>query len=120
MAEVATRLTPDEKIKRARAGYEEAMRGNVERGLAEAFADDVVWHFLRTEVRGKQKVLQLMASSMPRGKGPSLEIEDVLAGEKYVAVLFGPHAGETRLIHVARVNDQGKISEGWASEIPTA
>src|ERR1700681_1008110 len=118
MANAPTRLTPDEKIKRARAGYEEARRGNVERGLGEAFADDVVWHFSGKEVRGRQTVLALMAGSMPGGKGPSLEIEDVLAGEKYVAVLFGPHAGGTRQIHFARINDQAKISEGWASEIP--
>lgn len=112
-----SKLTPEDKIRRARTGYEAAGRGDI-KGLADGFADDIVWHSFGGEIRGKQKVLEFMTGSVPGGKSSRLEIQDVLAGDEHVAVIFGPNIQESRLIHLARVNADGKISEGWTSDVP--
>jgi ketosteroid isomerase-like protein len=123
MQEQRTRLSPAEKIARAREAYEAFSQGDLQK-VAESWTEGITWH-LRGSTRyggdhhGRDAIFQLL-SQLPQDFDEfKLEIHDILANDQHVVALLNQTAvrhGETYsgpVVHVHHVDDEGMIDETW-------
>lgn len=119
MAEAKKKVTIEERIARIRETFEALARDDVDKEL-EGYTEDAVFHSqLRgSDFRGKAAIRTEALKQSDEFKG-KMELHDVCASRDHVVALFEsiPQAGEKplfdRLIYVAHVNDDGKITEIW-------
>lgn len=100
-----------------RKAMDAASQGNPE-GLANALADDVVWHQIGAPpLTGKQAVIESMSGM--DGVDFEVEIHDILANDEHLIGLVNAHVkvGDKeisyRTAEIAHVVD-GKVTERWA------
>jgi ketosteroid isomerase-like protein len=122
MAESKSTVTIEERIARVRKTFEAIAREDVDTEH-EGYAEDVLFHSqLRgTEFRGKAA---MRAEDIKQGQesDDTLELHDVCASGDHVVALFDviahgaakPGHPDGRLVMVAHVNDDDKITELWS------
>lgn len=106
------------KIETARKMYtgDDAERANI--------ASDIIWHVpghnpVSGDYRGFAEYTQLMPSRMAPLTSWDFEVQDVMVNGDYVVATFslkGERKGKTVDLcgaHIMRMNDQGKVIEGW-------
>jgi ketosteroid isomerase-like protein len=122
VAEPRAKVTINERIARIRETFEAMVSEDLEKEY-EGYAEDIVWHSqLRgAEFRGKAAI---RAENLKQAdeNDDKLELHDVCASSDHVVALFrvipaaaerqGPTDG--RLIMVAHVDDDEKITELWS------
>ena len=128
MAEGTTKVSIEERIARTRETFEAMASEDLERGL-EGYAEDVVWHSqLRgSDFRGKAAVRAEELKQLGEFKGKTV-LHDVCASSDHVVALLElipetggePGPSDGRLIVVAHVNDDAKITELWSIYKPLA
>ena len=126
--EAKTKVTIEEKIARIRGTFEAMARDDLDKEL-EGYTEDAVWHSqLRgSDFRGKAAI-RTEALKQSDELTSKMELHDVCASSDHVVALFeliaetGVQRGPTdgRIIQVAHVNDDGKITELWSIYKPLA
>jgi ketosteroid isomerase-like protein len=119
MADAGTKLTPAQKIEKARRAYEEINRGEYQAG---DYAPDAVWHsYLWGEVRGPEAVRATLARAAEAFDEMSLEPHAILADDEHVVALLNlkirakGQTVEQQVVQVAHVNDAGQVTEMWTT-----
>jgi ketosteroid isomerase-like protein len=114
METTRTKVGAAEAIARAKDAYAAFNRGDFAKG-GEVYADDVVWHFVSGDARGKAAVVAVAKDQMERFKAKA-EPHDILANDEHVVSLltYTVQGKPYKLIHIAHLNSEGKIVEGWS------
>jgi ketosteroid isomerase-like protein len=122
MAEARSQVTIEERIARVRETFEAIAREDYDKEQ-EGYAEDVLWHSqLRgTEFRGKE-AMRAEDLKQSQESDDRLELHDVCASGEHVVALFDvipqgaskPGHPDGRLVMVAHVNDDDKITELWS------
>jgi SnoaL-like domain len=128
VVEAKTKVTIEERIARIRGTFEAMARDDVDKEL-EGYTEDAVLHSqLRgSDFRGKAAIRTEALKQSDELKS-KMVLHDVCASSDHVVALFEviPQAGERpgptdgRLIMVAHVNDEAKITELWSIYKPLA
>jgi ketosteroid isomerase-like protein len=129
VADGKTKLTIEGRIARTRDKFEAMARDDFDKEL-EGYAEDCVWHSQRrgSDFRGKAAIRAEGLKQSDEFKS-TMKLHDVCASNDHVVALFDviPAAGEmaaayptVRLIQVAHVNDEAKITEMWSIYPPPA
>jgi SnoaL-like domain len=118
MAESRTKLTPAQKIEKARQSLDDLNRGEVN---PQGFAQDVVWHgVLVGELRGRDAVAAGVAKQRTGFDEFRAEPHAILADDEHTVALVNlkVRAGgkdiNAQQVIVLHTNDQGQISEMWS------
>jgi ketosteroid isomerase-like protein len=112
-----TKLTPDQKIARAREIYDKLNRQDYA-GLADYFTEDATWQgFIVGDIKGRQAIQATLVKF--ESLHPSFKVHDVLANDDHVVTLHemtvkkGDATAQTRQVLVAHWTDDGKIEQLW-------
>lgn len=117
MAETTTKVTPEQKIEKARKALEDLNRGEVN---PEALAPDVIWHGVFIgEQRGRDAVVAALKKQRAAFEKFQAEPHAILADAEHTIALVNltvRTAGKdiaAQQVIVVHSNDQGQISEMW-------
>lgn len=118
------KLSPKEKIAKAREVYTALNAGNLEKG-AELLSDSLAFHSpVFPQPLGRDALLAATKRILDTTDEYSLEPHDILANDDHaVAVLVvrgrrGDKVLNERGVHVMHFDDEGKIAELWAVTDP--
>ncbi len=119
MAEVPTKLSTDQKIARFREAYAAFNRRDLEKAH-EVYADDVIWHGVVQDIRGRQALIDSAHDVLRGVEDLKFESHAILADDDHVVSLMNltiRQKGQTiaaRGVEVYHLDESGKIKEGWA------
>ena len=124
MEKKKSKLSPQEKIARARQIYSALNAGNIEKGL-ELISESLVFHSpVFPQPVGKDGLRAATQRILDTTDEYSLEPHDILANDDHVVALLVVHGrrGDRVLnelgVHVIHMDDEGKVSELWAVTDP--
>lgn len=118
MTQTRTRLTNEQKIAQIRDSYEGLNKRDLERAHR-SFADDVTWHGVERDFKGKQALIESARRVIGLDEF-KIEPHDILANDEHVVALNKVtirNKGQTAEFlgaEVFHLNEEGKIEEGWA------
>ncbi len=118
------KLSPHERIARARALYAALNAGDLD-SASEYLSDDLVFHspIFRQPV-GKDALRSATQRIVDPTDKYTLEIHDILANDEHVVAVFvvrgrrGERVLNERGVHVIHLDDEGKVAELWAVTDP--
>jgi limonene-1,2-epoxide hydrolase len=118
MAEARTKLTPQQKIEKARKALEDLNRGEVN---PDGFTEDAVLHgVLLGEVRGRDAIVSALKKQRETYDEFRQEPHAILADADHTVALVnvtmrrGGQEIKAQQVLVVHDNDQGQIRELWA------
>lgn len=103
------------------SAYAKAWKAGDLTAIVEAYHEDFVLHYFGTSPlagthRGKQAALTVLAQATERSARELVEVQDVLAGERFGALLaverLGPERRELRRVLLYAVRDE-RLAECW-------
>ena len=117
MAETRTRVTPAQKIERAREALEQLQRGEVN---PDGIAEDAAFHgVLLGDVRGRDAIVSGLKKQRQEYDEFRLEPHAILADDEHTIALVnltmrkGAQEVKGQQVIVVHSNDQGQIREVW-------
>lgn len=118
------KLSPQEKIARAREVYAALNSGDIEKGL-ELISESLVFHSpVFPQPIGKDALRAATQRILDTTDEYSLEPHDILANDDHVVAVLMVHGRRgdrvlnERGVHVIHIDGEGKISELWAVTDP--
>ncbi len=125
MESTHTPLLSQEKVARARAGYDAFNAREFDKVLVQ-YSDDIVFHtpILPEPVRGKDAIRATMERITTVTDEYTLDPHDILANDDHLVVILMVHGRrgdmvvDMRGVHVAHLDYEGNVTELWAIADP--